>query len=374
MGDCMKKLYGKLVCCIIASSLVAGCDSAIEVTKEKEICKTEEECTQIGDKTLQKVYKKIEGLSELEKVEDYDIEEYESMNMKEAKQKKEGDENYFFLASYYIDGEEIVDPYFEKLDRKRLNKVFAEDKEAKEEVLQQRQDRGYHESLWEMYSTLIPAKYREDIKEFDMITDGYDGIVAHVMPSMEYPKEWVLSLDTLDSAVNIDEVMKTLIHETAHVLTLGRKQIPIDEKYLKAFEEDKDISSYRNTCKNLFLQEGCAKEKSYINQFHNAFWKQIEQEWTEKKVEESEEVQMQFFKEKQDEFVSEYGTTNVAEDIADTFTAFILQDSKKVKEGTELKYKKIAFFYQFPELVKMRAEVLSGLYDVSKTIEQQSGD
>ncbi|AIM14200.1 hypothetical protein BAHan_5291 [Bacillus anthracis] len=45
-----------------------------------------------------------------------------------------------------------------------------------------------------------------------------------------------------------------------------------------------------------------------------------------------------------------------------------------MKEGTELKYKKIAFFYQFPELVKMRAEVLSGLYDISKTVEQQSGN
>lgn len=54
----MKKLYGKLMCCMIASSLVAGCDSAIEVTKEKEICKTEEECTQIGDKTLQKYIKR----------------------------------------------------------------------------------------------------------------------------------------------------------------------------------------------------------------------------------------------------------------------------------------------------------------------------
>ncbi|MGE0992675.1 recombinase family protein, partial [Bacillus sp. GMa5/2] len=108
--------------------------------------------------------------------------------------------------------------------------------------------------------------------------------------------------------------------------------------------------------------------------FYNEFWKPIEQEWTEKKVEESEEAQIEFYKEKHDDFVSLYGTTNVTEDIADTFTAFILQDSKKVKEGTELKYKKIAFFYQFPELVKMRAEVLSGLYDVSKTIEQQSGD
>ncbi|GAB6438804.1 hypothetical protein bcgnr5390_29140 [Bacillus luti] len=369
----MKKLYGKLTCFIISIGLVAGCDMAEQTLKreKKAVCETTEECTEIGDKTLQKVYGKIDGLSELEVPEEDVTEQHTTSNeMKKAEQKKDDDENYFFLASYYIDGDEIVDPYFEKIERKRLNKVFAEDKEAKEEVLQQRQDREYHESLWDMYSTLIPAKYRGNITEFDLITDGYDGVVAHVMPSMENPKDWTLSLDTLDSAVNIDEVMKTLIHETAHVLTLGHKQIPVNEQYLKAFEEDKDIASYQNKCKSLFLQEGCAKESSYINQFHNSFWKQIEQEWTEKKVEESEEAQMQFFKERQDEFVSEYGTTNVAEDIADTFTAFILQDSKEVKEGTELKYKKIAFFYQFPELVKMRAEVLSGLYDVSKTIEQ----
>ncbi|AFH86199.1 hypothetical protein BACvac02_5167 [Bacillus anthracis] len=375
MEDCMKRLYGKLVGVIVAMGLMAGCDSSMKSVKEKGICKTEEECVEIGDKKLQKVYEKIDGLSELEAVGDYDIEEHESADMKEAEQKKEDDdESYFFLASYYIDGDEIVDPYFEKIERKRLNKVFAEDKEVKEEVLQQRQDRGYHEDLWDMYRTLIPAKYRGNITEFDLITDGYDGVVAHVMLSIENPKDWTLSLDTLDSAVNIDEVMKTLIHETAHVLTLGHKQIPVDENYIKDFEEDKDISTYRNKCGNLFLQEGCAKENSYIHQFYNSFWKSIEQEWTEKKVEESEETQIEFFKEKHDEFVSQYGTTNVAEDIADTFTAFILQDSKKVKEGTELKYKKIAFFYQFPELVKMRAEVLSGLYDISKTVEQQSGN
>ncbi|AHK40962.1 Lipoprotein [Bacillus anthracis str. SVA11] len=375
MEDCMKRLYGKLVGVIVAMGLMAGCDSSMKSVKEKGICKTEEECVEIGDKKFQKVYEKIDGLSELEAVGDYDIEEHESADMKEAEQKKEDDdESYFFLASYYIDGDEIVDPYFEKIERKRLNKVFAEDKEVKEEVLQQRQDRGYHEDLWDMYRTLIPAKYRGNITEFDLITDGYDGVVAHVMLSIENPKDWTLSLDTLDSAVNIDEVMKTLIHETAHVLTLGHKQIPVDENYIKDFEEDKDISTYRNKCGNLFLQEGCAKENSYIHQFYNSFWKSIEQEWTEKKVEESEETQIEFFKEKHDEFVSQYGTTNVAEDIADTFTAFILQDSKKVKEGTELKYKKIAFFYQFPELVKMRAEVLSGLYDISKTVEQQSGN
>ncbi|HHT7223869.1 TPA: recombinase family protein [Bacillus cereus] len=373
----MKRLYGKLVGVIVAIGLLAGCESSMKSVKEKEVCKTDEECVEIGDKKLQKVYEKIDGLSELEAVEDYEIEEHESADMKEAEQKKDDeddDESYFFLASYYIDGDEIVDPYFEKIERKRLNKVFAEDKEAKEEVLQQRQDRGYHEDLWDMYRTLIPAKYRGNITEFDLITDGYDGVVAHVMPSMDDPRDWVLSLDVLDSGVNIDEVMKTLIHETAHVLTIGHKQVPVDRKYLEAFDEEKDISSYRNKCKTVFVKNGCVRKSSYINQFYNEFWKPIEQEWTEKKVEESEEAQIEFYKEKHDDFVSLYGTTNVTEDIADTFTAFILQDSKKVKEGTELKYKKIAFFYQFPELVKMRAEVLSGLYDVSKTIEQQSGD
>lgn len=89
--------------------------------KEKEVCKTEKECVEIGDKKLQKVYEKIDGLSELEAVEDYEIEEHESADMKKAERKKEDDnENYFFLASYYIDGDEIVDPYFEKIERKGL--------------------------------------------------------------------------------------------------------------------------------------------------------------------------------------------------------------------------------------------------------------
>ncbi|MDZ5605673.1 recombinase family protein [Bacillus pseudomycoides] len=374
----MGKFCGKLLCLILAIGFAAGCSKEVKVAEKKDICKAEDDCTKLGDDMVQKVYKKMESLSQLEEPEG-NIEELEESteensgkieSIREAEKKKDDDENYFFLASYYIDKEDIIDPYFEKLDKKRLNKVFADDKEAKEEIIEQHEDKDYHETLWEIYRTLIPPKYRENIKEFDIVTDGYDGIVAHVTPSMENPKDWVLGLDTLDSGVNIDEVMKTLIHETAHVLTLSDKQIPVDEKYIKAFEEEKDVSSYQNNCKNLFLQEGCAKADSYINKFYDSFWKPIESEWKEKQIETNEDAQIQFFEEKHDQFVSEYGTTNVAEDIADTFTAFILQDSKKVKEGTELKYKKIAFFYQFPELVKMRAEVLSGLYEISQKVEE----
>ncbi|MEH7459523.1 hypothetical protein CON65_22355 [Bacillus pseudomycoides] len=374
----MGKRYGKLACFIMAISLIAGCSKEVEVAERKDVCETEEECTRIGDKMIQKVHKKMKSLSQLEEPEGNVEGPEESTegnsakadSIEEAEKKKNDVENYFFLASYYINDEDIIDPYFEKLDKKRLNKVFADDQEAKKEIIKQHEDIDYHKTLWDIYRTLMPSKYRKNITEFDIVTDGYDGIVAHVTPNMDSPKDWVLSLDTLDSSVNIDEVIKTLIHETAHVLTLSDKQIPVDKKYLQAFEEERDISSYQNKCKTLFLQEGCAKADSYINQFYDSFWKVIEQEWKEKQIETNEDAQIQFFEEKHDQFVSEYGTTNVAEDIADTFTAFILQDSKKVKEGTELKYKKIAFFYQFPELVKMRAEVLSGLYEISKKVKE----
>lgn len=84
----MKELYRKLVGFIVAIGLITGCDSSMKSVKEKEICKTEEECVEIGDNKLQKIYEKIDGLSELEAAEDYDIEEHESVDMKGADKKK----------------------------------------------------------------------------------------------------------------------------------------------------------------------------------------------------------------------------------------------------------------------------------------------
>ena len=177
-------------------------------------------------------------------------------------------------------------------------------------MLSQRQDREYHETLWDMYRTLVPVKYRENITGFGLITDGYDGVVAHVMPSIDDPRDWLLSLDVLDSGVNIDEVMKTLIHETAHVLTIGHKQVPVDRKYLEAFDEEKDISSYRNKCKTVFVKNGCARKLRILTNFIMNFGNQLSKSGQKEKVEESE---IEFFIKKS--MMILYGTTNVTEDI-----------------------------------------------------------
>lgn len=360
----MRKHYIHFLFLLICICFTSSCSKANG--EAKEVCKTKEECLKTGDEFLSKINERMQGISELESYTE--VENKEQLTAYE--EQRNDDERYFFLASYYIDNDELTDPYFEELDKKRLSKVFADDKEVSEEIIASHEDMDYHQTLWDMYSLLIPEKYRENIKEFDIVTDGYDNIVAHVMQNTESPEDWIMSLDALDSNININEVMKTLIHETAHVLTLNNTQIPVDEKYIKDVTEEKDVSAYEAKCTTLFLMEGCTKKDSYVNQFYEQFWKPLESEWKEKKVETDLEAQMQFFKDHEDKFVSEYATTNVAEDIADTFTAFILQDSNKVKESKEVKYQKIAFFYQFPELVKMRAEVLSGLQQISEEVEE----
>ncbi|WP_369902099.1 recombinase family protein [Bacillus manliponensis] len=361
----MKNKYIYFLAILSLTMLMASCSKETESKQVKEVCKGQEQCTQVGDELVQKVNEKIVGISDLE--EFIPIEDESLFAEYEAESKDE--DRYFFLTSYYIDNEEIVDPYTEKIDKKRLKKVFKDDKELQEYIISSQEDVEYHDMLWDLYSTLIPVQYREPIKEFDIITDGYDHMLAHVMQHPDYPEEWTLSLDGLDSEVYFDEMMKTLIHETVHVLTLNDSQVPIDEKYLEAFMDEKDVSKYEEKCKSLFLMEGCTKEDSYINQFHAKFWTDIEQEWLEKNVETDLGAQVDFFEQHQDKFVSEYATTNVVEDLAETITTFILSDSKTVKESQEIKYQKIAFFYQFPELVQMRADVLSGLYELSKDME-----
>ncbi|PHF12731.1 hypothetical protein [Bacillus toyonensis] len=322
-----------------------------------EVCKEQEECIQVGDELVQKVNEKLKDISELEKLKP----------IEEHKAKSKDEDSQFLLKSYHIDDEKIVDPYTEKIDQKRLEKVFKDDKKLQKQIPLLQKDTEYHEKLWNLYSTLIPVQYRKQINKFEILTDGYYNGFAHVVQDSDHREKWTLALDPLDAKeIHFNEMMKTLIHETAHVLTLNDSQVPIDKKYVDEVMNEKDISEYRNKCKSLFLEEGCTKEDSYINQFHAKFWTDIEQDWLEKNVEKDSGAQVEFFEQHQDKFVSEYATTNVSEDIAETIPEFVLSDSKTVQESQEIKYQKIAFFYQFPELVQMRAEILSRLLEISK--------
>ena len=81
--------------------------------------------------------------------------------------------------------------------------------------------------------------------------------------------------------------------------------------------------------------DGCAKIDSYINLFYQKFWIDIISAWDDiQYIEGDEEFYEQsdlFYIKFQDRFVSMYSSTNVEEDIAESWTAFILTDKPLVK-------------------------------------------
>jgi len=109
--------------------------------------------------------------------------------------------------------------------------------------------------------------------------------------------------------------------------------------------------------------DGCAKTNSYINQFYQRFWTDIISEWDEIQYIESDDKHYEqmtlFYEVYEDRFVSEYASTNVDEDIAESWTAFVLLE--KPRDTTFISNQKILFFYEYPELIEMRNHIRNNL-------------
>jgi hypothetical protein len=61
--------------------------------------------------------------------------------------------------------------------------------------------------------------------------------------------------------------------------------------------------------------------------------------------------------------VDDYATTHPTEDIAESFAYFVFSPEPT---GDSIKDQKIAFFYEYPELVKLRQSILQGGCSIGK--------
>lgn len=66
----------------------------------------------------------------------------------------------------------------------------------------------------------------------------------------------------------------------------------------------------------------------------------------------------EFYANHREQFVSPYAATNPREDIAESWTEFILRPKPS---GTSIADQKVLFFYEFPELVQAREEIIQGV-------------
>ena len=116
---------------------------------------------------------------------------------------------------------------------------------------------------------------------------------------------------------------------------------PADQYYLKPYGE-------------------CYNADSYMSLYYQAFLKDYEEQWLHVGYQTVEE-RIAFYEEHKDSFVTTYATVHPFEDIAESFTYFMLTPYNDSPQTVP--EEKINFFYQFPELVEYRAFVLKELND-----------
>jgi len=260
---------------------------------------------------------------------------------------KEGNDEEESLASYSVDGDDLSQPFFEAA--------------VPDDLKDERDDTATHESIWGLFTRLIPLEQREFVDGFFIVSDGSGNTLAAVGQSSNDPEEWVLEVDILD-ATDDYVLTVTLLHEFAHLLTLNSTQVPPS---IPIFEDPDNDSIYQSelaTCPQYFPGEGCSNPNSYINLFFERFWFDLFAEWQEIKAEEDEDtfhnMLDDFYDTYQDQFLTDYAPTSPAEDIAESWAFFVLSPKP---ERISIASEKILFFYEFPELVELRGEILNQL-------------
>ena len=223
-----------------------------------------------------------------------------------------------------------------------------------------------HQEIWLFTRRILPKNVlKNETREYHIFTDGPEETLAYVSPLPDDPHHWLFAVDIEDAGVSGSlgkdkEFIHTIIHEFAHIVTLESDQVPPDLS--SAPEEEGMPSQTELTCNAFFTGEGCAKEQSYINLFFERFWSDIYDELDEiydtETDEDYDELSYMFYQKYQDRFVTEYAATNPGEDIAESFTFFILKDKPT---GDTIAEQKVRFFYAFEPLIQMRNQIRSQL-------------
>ncbi len=267
-------------------------------------CQTEKECEEIG----KKIDEEFENLSG----------EYDAFSELQ------------FNKAHHFEGEDVIDAQTilaEYRVEKNENFVFIQGK--KEDEKQQKVIKWIKFISPDDFSD----KYIENVKLVETIEDGQT--LAYVHPNDKNLAKWniVVAMDSFHDGEQ--EVIFTLIHEFSHILTLNHSQLT---------EEFTD-------CKTFEVQEGCLNNSAYLNTFYQKFWKGKFDEW-------AENYEENYVKDP-NAFVTEYASVNPGEDIAESFARFVLKN--KPTDTSMIKNQKIAFFYDYPELVKMRNDMRDNL-------------
>lgn len=293
----------------------------------------------LQNKTLEKL-KSVVSKSDYnylkEQIELYeygDYESYESLENIEWVLEDYGLKHIDILISYLTEGSNLELEAFFKIN-KNLELKYENIKNITPDKLSNSNITEY-KSIWNNIKYILPDSGLKSFDEIYFSTDGKDNELAYVMPNNEDGSRWILNIDPKDvlNEENKNYFYETILHEYFHYMSLNSNQV--------TYTYDYDTSNY--------CEEGISSKKnSYINEFYKSFWTDIIDDRN------SNNDNLYFYERHKNSFVDEYASTDPSEDIAETFSYFVLEDKPT---GKSVKDEKIRFFYKYKELVKLRDDL-----------------
>lgn len=251
------------------------------------------------------------------------------------------------LTSYFIQGDQLSTPQFSK--------------NIPPDLIPYQQDTTSQQHIWNYFTAMIPAYQRTELTAFILSTDGKGGMLASVEESSSQPHYWALNVDPLDASKPIN-LTYTLAHEFGHLLTLNDTQVTPDQFFLANPNDPQIYQQEVANCPQYFTTVGCSKPNSYINQFFQTFWTKLFNEWSQVNAEKDQNSYFanlgHFYNRHPTQFISTYAATSPEEDIAESWAHFIL-NPKPINDS--IAHEKLLFFYQFPELVQLRIQMVNGI-------------
>jgi hypothetical protein len=218
--------------------------------------------------------------------------------------------------------------------------------------LQEGSDDTRNSEVWNIFTALIPESQRADIVFYEVVDDSESDTAAHVVQTQDDLDSWILSVNLstfyIDGVLEPEESYATLIHEFAHVMTLGKNQM----RYYPITDNEAILERFSQNCENQLLQEGCMNADSYLDNFIDTFWPDAN--YLEKVR--SEEIYA--YDDAPASFITDYAATNPGEDIAESFTYFVMRARPS---GNSVADQKLSFFYNYKELESLRKQIRNNL-------------
>lgn len=197
---------------------------------------------------------------------------------------------------------------------------------------------GLSATVWETYVRIVGVDYAGSTMSTFQTGSNFDSdTLAYVIRTTGDVDRWDLAANLAYSDVP-SELIATLVHEYAHILSLNVAE----------------VQPFAKTCDTIELDEGCAEADSYILAFEREFWAEYGSEAPDA-TNIDDEAADAFYADHEEDFVSAYAATNVVEDFAESFMIYVLEDTPDTDDTVTAR--KLLFFSAYPELVDIRDRI-----------------